>query len=376
MKHMRNLISVLLSIALLTMSCQREQTYTLEINDGTRIVHNLKPKIDNPRSSLEFVLQIGELEPEDENYMFDQPISVTEDHMGNTFVLDPEEGCIKKFSSSGDYLTRFGRKGQGPGEFQYPMQIDCRSGQILVSSGAAQFYIFDLKGEYIKKFGLSQYEGLYMKLMDFDKVVGFSMGPRHNNSKEDKILKIYDTEGKTEHVFGEPFLVDNSKSSWIANFTDIAVDNDNNIYLAFAHQNRIEKYSDSGELLLKISRELPFGLEYKYGKRKIEIQGVVREVDMEQFSLVSGGIGVDSEGRIWVLGYKAEVPRDQGREGFVIQEYLHFEVFNKEGIFLARLPIPDGIKRFDNMTMDRDHIYFVDPYEQACVYKYKAIWRD
>jgi hypothetical protein len=85
---------------------------------------------------------------------------------------------------------------------------------------------------------------------------------------------------------------------------------------------------------------------------------------------------VDSEGRIWVLGYKAEVPRDQGGKGFVIQEYLHFEVFSKEGVLLARLPIPDGIKRFDNMTMDRDHIYFVDPLEQACVYKYKAIWRD
>jgi len=43
---------------------------------------------------------------------------------------------------------------------------------------------------------------------------------------------------------------------------------------------------------------------------------------------------------------------------------------------VARLPFPDGMERFDNMTMDGDHIYFADPYGQACVYKYKSIWRD
>jgi len=118
MKPKLKSILALLSIVLISLSCQREQSFTLRVNDGTRVVHNLRPKIDNPRSGLEFVLQIGELEPEDENYMFDQPLSVTEDHMGNTFVLDPEEGCIKKFSSSGEYLTQFGRKGQGPGEYQ------------------------------------------------------------------------------------------------------------------------------------------------------------------------------------------------------------------------------------------------------------------
>ena len=376
MKHRPNLISVLLSIALVSLSCQRDQAFTLEIKEGTRIVHNLRPKIDNPRSRLEFVLQIGELEPEDENYMFDRPLSVTEDHMGNIYILDPNEGCIKKFSSSGEYITQFGRKGQGPGEYQVPMQIDCRSRQLLVTSMASQAHIFDLNGKYIRKFGVPRHQGLAMKLMDSDRVVGYSLGIRHDNSKENVILKIIDIEGNIEHEFGKPFLLDNVMGSWGANYTNITVDDENNIFLAFYHQNRIEKYSDKGELLLKISRELPFELEYKYGKDKIEIQGVVREVDREMFSLVSRGIGVDSRGRIWVLGLKAEIPRTQESEDSIIQEYFHFEVFSKEGVLLARLPFPDGMESFDNMTMDGDYIYFADPYGQACVYKYKVVWRD
>jgi hypothetical protein len=358
------------------MSCQKEQTFTLEIKDGTRIVHNLKPQIENPESRVEFVVQIGELEPEDEHYLFDQPLSAAEDHEGNIYRLDTEAGCIKKFTPSGMYLMEFGRMGQGPGEFEYPMQIDCRSGQLLVASMGSQFLIFDLEGEYIKKFGLQQYEGFGLKFLDSDRVVGYSLGFRHDNTKGIKIMKIYDTEGNVMHEFGDPLLMDNSRSSWSVNVNAIAVDDDSNIFVAFGRQNRIEKYSDSGELLLKISRELPFGIEYKRGKRKIEIRGEVREVDRDIFTFVSRGIGVDSQGRIWVLGYKDQIPQDPVPEDLNITEFLYFEVFSEEGILLARLPFPGGMERFDNMTMSGDHIYFADPLGEGCVYKYRAVWRD
>jgi hypothetical protein len=376
MKYRLNLILALLSIGLVSMTCQKEPSYTLEIKEGTRIVHNLKPKIDNARTSLQQILQIGELEPEDENYLFNQPISVTEDQEGNVFVLDGKEGCIKKFSAEGKFLTQFGRLGQGPGEFQYPLQIDCRSGRLLVSTMSAQFHLYDLNGAYLKSFRLPQYEGLFMKLMDSDSVVGFSMGMRNNNSSEDKTLKIFDTDGNVKHEFGEPFLVDKAQSSWIANFANITVDAKNNIYMAFIHQNRIEKYSDAEKLLLKISRELPFEPEFKYAMEKMEIGGRVREIERERFSQFSRGIGVDNEGRIWVLAFKSEVPRDFGREGFIPHKYLHFEVYDEEGLLLARVSFPKEVEQFDNMTMDGNHIYFVDPIKKACVYKYKVIWRD
>jgi len=369
-------ILALLAMACILLSCQREKTFTLEIKDGTRIVHNLRSKIDNPRSVLEFAHQIGELEPEDENYMFDRPLSATEDHGGNIFILDSQEGCIKKFTSDGTYIMEFGRKGQGPGEYQIPMQIDCRSSQLLVTSLAAQFHIFDLDGQFIKKFDLPRYHGIGMKLMDSDEVVGCSLGIRHDNSKENPILKIYDTKGNIEHEFGEPFLLATAWKSRSANWTSITVDDDNNIFLAFNFQNRIEKYSDNGDLLLKISRELPFQLEYKSRKENMEIQGRVVEVDRDRFSLVSRGLGVDSEGRIWVLSCKKQFPWDQDSEEARIQEYFHFEVFSGEGILLATLPFPERIESFDDMTMDGDHIYFADPYGQACVYKYRVVWRD
>ena len=357
------------------LSCKKDRTYDVDVRDGVRYVHNLKPKYDNPIAGLEFIHQIGELEPEDENYLFSMPISVASDEKGNIFILDSKECCVKKFSSEGEYLSRFGRAGQGPGELEYPMTIDCRGGRLLVTSMASYFHFFDLGGKYIERIRLPQYQGLALKFMNADRIVGFSMQPSGDNTKENKILKIYDLQGNVLHDFGDPFLVETARSSWVANFFHITVDDKNNIFVAFIAQNRIEKYSDTGKLQMKIDRQLPFDLGYKYEKKKIEVRGEVSEYMDEDFPQVSRGIGVDSKGRIWVQVLKKQIPKDIDMENFIYQEYFEFEVYSEDGILLTKLPLPGEIERFDNWTMNNDRLYFADPFGQSCVYVYKTVWK-
>jgi len=364
-----------LTVSTIFLSCKKEKTYSLEVKDGVKYIHNLMPQHDHPTAELEFVQQIGELEAEDENYLFSFPISVAEDEEGNIYILDIKECCIKKFTADGIYMSRFGRPGQGPGELEYPQTIDCHGQRLLVTTASAQFHLFDLDGGYIERFRLSRYQGLYMKFLNADKVVGYSMNPRGENNQDNKILKIFDLQGNLLHDFGEPFLVDNTRSSWVANFLQITVDDKDNIYVAFSSQNRVEKYSGSGDLLMKIDRELPFDLDYKYKKAKMEVLGKVREYMDEDFPHVNRGIGVDNKGRIWVLTYKTEVPKDIKGEDFIYQDYLKFDVHSEDGILLTEVPVPDGMERFDNWTMCGDRIYFVDPYGQACVYEYKVVSR-
>ena len=63
----------LISVVFLFSSCNKDRTYIVDEKDGVRYVHNLKPQYDQPIADLEFVQQIGELEPEDENYLFSMP---------------------------------------------------------------------------------------------------------------------------------------------------------------------------------------------------------------------------------------------------------------------------------------------------------------
>lgn len=375
MSRLKIVFVFLFAVSAAFLSCKKERTYDVDIKDGVRYVHNLKPKYDKPIAEVEFIYQIGELEPEDENYMFNFPISVAVDENGNVFVLDSKESCIKKFDVEGKYLTRFGRAGQGPGELNHPMTIDCRQGKILVSSGTSQFQLFDLDGKYIESFRLPQYQWFNLKLMNEDTVVGFSFIPGGENTKENKVLNIYDTEGNVLHKFGDPFLVETARSSWVANFLGFVVDDDDNIFVAFASQNRIEKYSNTGKLLIKIDRKLPFDLEYKYEKKKMEVRGKGFEYMDEVFPHVSRGIGVENNGRIWVLALKKEIPRGIDMEDFVYTEYFDFEVYSEDGILLTKVPVPEGMERFDNWSMYNDHLYFVDPYGQGCVYVYKTVWK-
>jgi hypothetical protein len=356
-------------------SCKKDRTFDVDIKDGVRFVHNEKPKYSEQIAVLEFIQQIGELEPVDQNYLFSMPISVASDEQGNIFILDLKESSIKKFSAEGKYLGRFGRPGQGPGELDNPMTIDCRQSTHLVTTMASQYHLFGLDGKYIERFQLPQYKGFDLRLMNEGKVVGFAMVPGGENTKENKVLNIFDIEGNVLHEFGEPFLVETAKSTWIANMPRIVVDNESNIYITFISQNRIEKYSDSGKLLIKIDRRLPFDLEYKYEKKKMEIRGKAVEYMDEVFTQVSSGIGIDSKGRIWVQANKREIPRDIEREDFVYTEYFEFEVYDEEGILLTKVPFPSGMERFDNWSLYNDRFYFTDPYGQACVYVYKTVWK-
>lgn len=61
------------------------------------------------------------------------PTVVRTDNEGNIYVLDMRAKCVKKFNSSGEFLKKYGRQGNGPGEFQSPSRMDITpDGKIIV----------------------------------------------------------------------------------------------------------------------------------------------------------------------------------------------------------------------------------------------------
>lgn len=374
MKRLQSaLLAAIFFIAIIYSSCHKDRTYDVELKDGVRYVHNLSPKFTDSKVELEFIQQIGELEPSDENYLFSLPLSADEDEEGNIYILDAKECCVKKFSPEGKYLLRFGRPGQGPGEIEYPGTLDYFKGKILIASHA-KYYFFQPDGKFLGHFILPQYQGFDLSFIDTNRFVGYAMSPRGSNSKDNKILKTYDDQGNTLAEFGEPFLIDSSSRSWAANMLYIACDSQGNIHTAFISQNRIEKYSPAGKLKMKLDRVFPFPLEYKSVKRQMEVRGEIREYMANDFTHVSLGIGIDDQDRIWVLTAKKDKPEKFDADTYRVQEYFGFEVFDSDGILLTKVPIPEEVERLDNWAMNKNHIFFVDPYGQACVYIYKTIW--
>ena len=359
------------------LSCRKERTFVAEVRDGVRYVHNIRPASEKPVAGLSFVGKIGELESTDPDRQFARPMSADEDAAGNLFVLDYQECCVNKFSARRKLLGRFGRKGQGPGEFNYPMSVEvAASGQVVVTTGSSEFHVFDNDGAYVDRFRLPPYRGISPAVLGSDRIVAYAFQADGENSRANPILAIFDFHGRVQLEFGEPSLLDTARKTWNANFLSLAVDGDENIFVAFSSLNRIEKYSPTGRLLLSIDRVLPYEIVHRYEKSSMEVRGRTIAVDQPAFTPVNSGIGTDSHGRIWVLSFQKEVGGLQIPKDYRIQDYIAFEVYSPAGELLSRIPFPPEIVKFDNLTMRGDHLFFVDPFDEACVYEYAVVDHD
>jgi hypothetical protein len=110
---------------------------------------SLQIKLDQP-------LEIGRKE-----LLFGSIASVCEDGQANFYVLDRLEQKVFKFSPDGRLLTKFGQKGEGPGDFQSPGQIVFTSqGELAVLEDL--FYVSYLKtdGTFIRRLDLNGRLGL------------------------------------------------------------------------------------------------------------------------------------------------------------------------------------------------------------------------
>lgn len=87
-------------------------------------------------------LVIGK-ETDKEDYWFSLLNSIAVDDSGNIYTLDPKEVRIRVFDSKGKLLRVFGRRGQGPGEFNGPGSINVRrDGNLVVNDFMKRKYSF------------------------------------------------------------------------------------------------------------------------------------------------------------------------------------------------------------------------------------------
>lgn len=68
------------------------------------------------------------------NGWFATATNIALDEDGNVFVADFYNHRVQKFAPDGTFLTSFGNRGSGPGEFEYPMAVAVAGdGTVFVS---------------------------------------------------------------------------------------------------------------------------------------------------------------------------------------------------------------------------------------------------
>jgi len=373
----KKLRSSVVFILLLVISCSREATYTEEVIDGVRHVHNITPKWgDDVKVELEFVLQYGDLMAEDEDYQFYRPIDVNIDSDGNLYILDSGNFQVKKFDRKGNFINSWGNKGQGPGEFGFSSKIEIdRDDKIYVGDeGNRVVNIYDTEGNYFDRINYKNVAPQKMIILENGNVAAnfqnFVIGGKESPPT---IVSVIDREGNliTEMINRKEY--DDGLMPVLGNIIYMTKNANDDLWVTFLGQNRIEKYSSTGDMLLKIDRILDYD-ESETAEMK-EVTGSDGEnfftMDFNNFST---NIQLDHKNRIWVLTkMRQRLPEDaEKRKNNEPVADSAIEIFDEEGILLGRLTDPQFTDR-KQFRIIGDRFFLIDNIQEMVVQEYKIV---
>jgi len=324
---------------------------------------------------LEFIEHLGEIDGEDENYLFYRPCDIAGDSDGNLYVLDGGNHRVQKFDNKGKHLTTFGRSGQGPGEFQWPFSIDIdKDGNIFIADWMnVRLEVFSPHGEYLRSVKLMTPVDRIRLLSSGEIAIMNPRVGRDNSSYEEAegggkpflpLIKIMDENGRMIRKFGEGILFKTFPAINGGNRLVFTKDDDDNIYLTLLFQNRIEKFTSEGKLVLQTSRPVPDKMHSRRTKKP------------NQYTLISQGIDVDSQDRIWIIT-RTKRPEKEERArrntGLTETDMYRLDVLNNKGTFLKSFPLTHFC---DDMRIIDDKIYILDQYKTMRFYIYKISEND
>jgi len=117
-------------------------------------IENTVPKYGDIK--VEFVEKaIVKESAEDPNFMFSEYIGdVVPDKNGNVFLLDRDR--ILQYDNQGIFVKAFGKKGEGPGEYQWPINIFIHDqGDVYVNDRGRILHVFDRDGKFLRRINLN-----------------------------------------------------------------------------------------------------------------------------------------------------------------------------------------------------------------------------
>ncbi len=399
-KNMRPIVYVAL---LLFLASSLSFPQKIETEDGIRLVHNEKTGKwgKQPKISLEYVKNIGDLESEDENVLFYMPSDIVLDKEGNVYVLDSGNHRIQKFDPNGNYLATFGRRGQGPGDFQYPQSIDLDpDGNLYVSdSGNQKIQIIKPDGSLAEEIKMTDEAPGIIKVRNGEMIMGqgasiysFGMGRMDQDQELPKLIKILNKQAEVLKEFCEQKDFKDFLVNRLGNRYQFAVDNAGSIYVSFLYQNRIEKYSPEGNLLWRADRTLNYDVSTPKTKGERTGSGGRVQIRMPDMNRVSNGIAVDGKGRVWVITLKRQLKEDEQVQANVMvtmdggQRSMNFsvsgntddtntdayqlEVYDPEGVLLGSIPLDRFV---DGIHIEKDMVYLLDQMRGMQYYEYKIV---
>lgn len=164
------------------------------------------------------------------------------------YVTDTNNKRVQVFDIAGSPIFKFGKEGEGPGEFKFPYGVAGDSqGNVYVSDlYNGSISILDSKGKFIKYFAEKDQKETTIEAPGSFRI--------NNNKvyvtdiKKSKLL-VFDMDGKKLMEIGEPGI----KEGQFRAPNAVAIDVDENIYVMDTGNQRIQEFDKAGKFIRVIN---------------------------------------------------------------------------------------------------------------------------
>jgi hypothetical protein len=334
---------------------------TIEEADGIIVVKNpIEPIYEEDILVLEEEFTLG-AEKDTDEYLFEVISDVTIDSDYNIYVLDNKACMVRVFTENGTHLRDIGRRGQGPGEFEYPVEIQITSDNELFVAGFRYIIYFSREGNYKRRINVA-FNDLSPKLNSQGNIIA------RTDILGEKIrweLNKYSMEGEKLNTLVEMEIVrDLDKYDPFYHIIYYTVLPDDSVVWALNKKYELMFINQKDDLFLRVEKDYtPINLRQKSIEsiKNNQKKDASRTHIIPKFYPPIRGIFSDDGGRIYVQTFEIDS-----------ENLFFFDIFSNEGKYLAKVALKGFLA-----CWQKEKLYTIEQDANGYEYVkcYKVTWK-
>ena len=232
----------------------------------------LKNMFPPPKGSKELTLKMSFPSEGDikKGIYFKAPRHLDFNNYGDIYVTDSNQNVVIAFNSEGKFIKKFGREGQGPGEFIKPsfISIDSKNRIYICENGNMRIQIFSPVGVYQNSFRI--YKAYSTMALGINNTIILSHLSR---DAYEPLIEVLTSKGSLASSLGKRLPFD--PYFFALNQIDISVNGREEIFVAWTNFPRVHRLSVHGELLSEYVIE--YALLHELAKSNYDLERVKRD---------------------------------------------------------------------------------------------------
>jgi len=341
------------------------------IEDGVEVVLNhLEPySVSGMKTfSVEKILTIDTEKDEIAELGLTNISQVDVDSEGKIFIANmrAKENCVFIFSKEGRFISAFGNKGQGPGEFQNPIYLAVSDQDEIFVTDRGKVIVFSTAGEFIRDFPIDRE---YQRVIPLDKERFLAIAVKLNQDLSQSFQALLCSSELMELKILDSSKIESFKKAAKVNIIPTLLHwekSNQNVFTGNSEEYEIRIFDFKGNQIRKIRKDykavlLSDEVKEAYKKRMQRYPPDIRE----HFFIPKAYPpfqNIIALGDNWLFVQTYEEPN----EGNYI-----YDIFNSEGIFISRAEL-EGFK----VKFKGDNIYCIKEKDGGYIefVVYKMIW--